>query len=1007
MAFSLRFLCLLAAFFITIAARAQAPAWTRVATGAPNPVAGTVVPQANAADAAGNVYVTGYFTGRVEVGGSVVESTGGQDVFVAKWNPTTAAWVWVRTAGGARDDRASALAVSGGNVYVAGSFGATGASFGSTTLSSAGGLDMFVAKLSDAGTTATWGWAVRGGGSDDDERAATLTARGSNVYVAGDYSSGDAVFGSTPLIKYIGPSNVFIAKLTDGGSSVAWNWVQNIPNGGLTSAGGLGVSSGGVYLTGTYTGTASFGTRNLVPVGATDVYVAKLNDANGAWTWAYSGGGALNDNSTALAVTGNTVYIAGDYNSYNFRLGTAVSLPAISSAGADVFVAKLTDAGTTATWNWANRTVGNGSDKANGLAIGAAGTVYLGGTIQGTSLAFSGLPTLANTGTNTADGFVAQLTDAGASSAWAWAQASGGTDEDNLNSIAANATTVFVTGVLFSATATFGSALNSPLQTGGQNTLVMGALSPTGTWLAVQSVNPGGAYWPGAVASLPSDDAYVTGRFSGRVDFGSTRLVSRGRYDVFVARWDARRGTWAWAIGAGGPDSDSGSGIALGPDGVLVSGLVTGGASFGGITVPNRGNNDAFVAKVNEASGAPVWAWAVSGGGNSDEGAAKVAVDGRNVYLSGFYTETATFGTTALPRDANNRANGFVTKLLDGGNAATWAWATSCASPSNDYVYDVLASGGSVYVCGGFGAATATFGGLTLTSAGANDAYVAKLTDNGSSATWAWALRTGGTGTDEAMGLALNGNNLYVAGTTNGPTIDFGSTRVPTAGQSDVYVAKVNLAGTTPTWAWGAVAGSPTNESVTDLALRGNSLYVTGYFQGPLSIGGSALAYAGSNDAFLAKLIDNGTAGTWAWGTSGGGPRSDAGQGVAVGNQTIYMAAALDGPATFGPIAVPNTGTSAALATIVDTALPLAIQEGRAGSAPLALAPNPALEAVAITLPAAVEARAVTVLDALGRTVRRATLPALATTLTLPVAGLAPGVYVVRAGEASGRLLIE
>ncbi len=69
----------------------------------------------------------------------------------------------------------------------------------------------------------------------------------------------------------------------------------------------------------------------------------------------------------------------------------------------------------------------------------------------------------------------------------------------------------------------------------------------------------------------------------------------------------------------------------------------------------------------------------------------------------------------------------------------------------------------------------------------------------------------------------------------------------------------------------------------------------------------------------------------------------------------------------------------------------------------LTLWPNPAHHAVRVTLPANTEA--VTILDATGRTVR--TQPATTTDLTVDLAGLPAGVYVVKAGAATARLVVE
>ncbi len=78
---------------------------------------------------------------------------------------------------------------------------------------------------------------------------------------------------------------------------------------------------------------------------------------------------------------------------------------------------------------------------------------------------------------------------------------------------------------------------------------------------------------------------------------------------------------------------------------------------------------------------------------------------------------------------------------------------------------------------------------------------------------------------------------------------------------------------------------------------------------------------------------------------------------------------------------------------------------GLAATPKLAVWPNPTTaDAVHLTLPSLAAEAAVTVLDAAGRVVKRATVPADG---TLDVRGLTPGVYAVRVGAAMARLVIE
>ncbi|MDO7852720.1 FG-GAP-like repeat-containing protein [Hymenobacter convexus] len=73
----------------------------------------------------------------------------------------------------------------------------------------------------------------------------------------------------------------------------------------------------------------------------------------------------------------------------------------------------------------------------------------------------------------------------------------------------------------------------------------------------------------------------------------------------------------------------------------------------------------------------------------------------------------------------------------------------------------------------------------------------------------------------------------------------------------------------------------------------------------------------------------------------------------------------------------------------------------------LALHPSPAQTSATLTLAAGPSARAVVVVDALGRVVRQQTLPAQSGTLVLDLARLQPGLYTVRCGAATARLVID
>ena len=209
-------------------ARAQAPAWQSArAVAAASAAAGTNYSDvtATAVDAAGNVYLAGNFRNNVVLGSTPLSSVGSDDVFVAKFNLASNQFVWAQRAGGAGLDKATALVVSGTSVYVAGYFNGPTAGFGTTTLTTVGGNDVFVAKLTDAGPTSSFVWAQRGGGTGGDI-ATALAVSGTSVYVAGSFNSTTAVFGAALTNANPSTDDLFVAKLTDAGPTGSFMWAQ-------------------------------------------------------------------------------------------------------------------------------------------------------------------------------------------------------------------------------------------------------------------------------------------------------------------------------------------------------------------------------------------------------------------------------------------------------------------------------------------------------------------------------------------------------------------------------------------------------------------------------------------------------------------------------------------------------------------------------------------------------------------------------------------------------------
>jgi hypothetical protein len=161
---------------------------------------------------------------------------------------------------------------------------------------------------------------------------------------------------------------------------------------------------------------------------------------------------------------------------------------------------------------------------------------------------------------------------------------------------------------------------------------------------------------------------------------------------------------------------------------------------------------------------------------------------------------------------------------------------------------------------------------------------------------------------------------------------------------------------------------------------------------------------AGStSDIYVARVN---SAGAWNLALRAGGASDDFANALALDGSGNAVVGGDVGntPAAFGAITLPSTGSGYAAKLM---GLVTANKSSRA-VAPFALAPNPAHGLVRLSWSEKKQAQQPLVLiDALGREVRRQLLPAQATQATLNLQGLAGGVYIVKMGSTTQRLLVE
>ena len=577
--------------------------------------------QATATDADGNVYVTGNFTGTIDFGATTLHSAGGTDFFVAKYNASGTV-LWARRGGGSGDDSGYGGAVATVNgivsVYVTGNFEGT-ANFtpnSTSTLTSAGGSDVFLAKYNASGAVQ---WPRRGSGTGGDQGSAVAVASDGSVYVTGNFE-GTANF-NTPTnptsntLTSAGGSDVFLAKYDPSG---AVQWLKRGGGSGFDTGRGVAVAptpDGSVYVTGFFVGTANFTTptdptsNTITSAGIYDVFLAKF-DVSGAVQWVRRGGGTGNDYGYGVAVAPDgSVYMTGIFRSTaNFTTPTspASTTNTLTSAGADeLFLVKYDASGAV---QWLKRGGGAGDEQGSGVAVAADGSVYLTGIFEGR--ANFNTPTSPATNTLISAGldelFLAKYN---ASGVVQWLRRGGGTSDDASYGVAvAPDGSVYVTGS-FVGSADFNtptSQTSNIITATGDSDVFWAKFDALGNPLLQRQVGGTGLSDAGrATATDAAGNVYVTGSFSGNAFFGGIELVSAGQRDIFLAKYNAA-GEVQWVRRGGGTGTDYGYGVAVASDGsVYVTGFFVGTANFtmptdpASNTITSAGANDVFLAKYN------------------------------------------------------------------------------------------------------------------------------------------------------------------------------------------------------------------------------------------------------------------------------------------------------------------------------------------------------------------------------------------------------------------------
>src|SRR5208282_1712902 len=273
-----------------------------------------------------------------------------------------------------------------------------------------------------------------------------------------------------------------------------------------------------------------------------------------------------------------------------------------------------------------------------------------------------------------------------------------------------------------------------------------------------------------------------------------------------------------------------------------------------------------------------------------------------NAYVTGT-TSTLNFPTASpLPAAGyNGNYHAFVTKLNWNGSALSLVYSTFLGGSGSDEGNGIAVdSSGNAYVTG-YTTSTdfPTLNPLQANYGGTGDAFVAELTWNGSALSLVYSTYLGGSGDDQANGIAVDSSgNAYVTGSTTSTDFPlanaFQTTNYaihPNAYDGTSFVAKLNWTSPVLSLVYSTYLGGSVRDQGNGIAVdsSGNA-YVTGatystdfLLMNPLQATNNVSDHDNeSSTMYVSELNWSGSALSLVYSTYLGGSVNDVGNGIAV-----------------------------------------------------------------------------------------------------------------------------
>jgi hypothetical protein len=447
---------------------------------------------------------------------------------------------------------------------------------------------------------------------------------------------------------------------------------------------------------------------------------------------------------------------------------------------------------------------GNDTDIRLGMAVDAAGDVFLTGETLSTNFPVVNAQQGVNNGSY--DAFVTKINAGGASIAYSTYL--GGSAQDAGYGIAVDgAGNAYVGGTTFSPNFPLVNPFQTTFSVTGYTAFVTKINSTGGALLYSTYLGGSGSQFGTAITVDGAGAAYLAGNTTSS-DFPlvnpiQASLGPSGFYHGFVSKLNAAGSALVFSTFLGGNSSDQPQGIAVDDNlNTYVTGFTssTNFPTANPIQGSNKGGNDAFLTKINAPGSALVYSTYLGGSGN--DSATGIALDASgNVYLSGFTTSTDFPTMNPLQAAYAGNTDAFVTKVNAAGSALVYSTYLGGSGAESLYYPSSIAvdPAGNAYVAGvTYSTDFPTVSPTQTANAGNGDAFVTKLNATGTALVYSSYL--GGSGSEDNSGVGASigvdsTGNIYIYGETNStdfPTVN--PLQSANAGGWDLFLTKISSA---------------------------------------------------------------------------------------------------------------------------------------------------------------------------------------------------------------------